>query len=74
MEETVVIGPSLAGIAHRAATRIEDHDAEAYLEYSILFPQDYVVEGFTDTMPVNFGADLTSEELAAVVAYLMTLK
>jgi cytochrome c1 len=32
------------------------------------------VEGFSDTMPTNFGKDLTSEELSAVVAYLMTLK
>lgn len=72
--DTIVIGPSLAGIATRAATRVEGYDAEAYLERSILFPKDYLVEGFTDTMPTNFSKDLTSEELHAVVAYLMTLK
>jgi cytochrome c2 len=69
-----VIGPSLAGIASRAAGRIEGYSAEEYIEDSILFPKDYLVEGFTDTMPTNFGKDLTSEELNAVVAYLMTLK
>ena len=72
--DTIVIGPSLAGIATRAATRMDGYDAPAYLEHSILFPKDYIVEGFTDTMPTNFGKDLTSEELDALVAYLMTLK
>ena len=72
--DTVVIGPSLAGIAMRAATRMEGYDAEAYIEHSILFPRDYIVDGFADTMPTNFGKELTSEELTSVVAYLMTLK
>jgi mono/diheme cytochrome c family protein len=72
--DTVVIGPSLAGIATRAATRVDGYDAEAYLERSILAPGDYIVEGFADTMPTNFGKELTSEELTGVVAYLMTLK
>ena len=72
--DTVVIGPSLAGIATRASTRIQGYSAEEYLEISILSPKEYLVEGFTDTMPTNFGKDLTSDELFAVVAYLMTFK
>lgn len=72
--DTVVIGPSMAGIATRAETRVKGYDAEAYLERSILVPSDYVVDGFTNTMPTNFGKELTSEELTGVVAYLMTLK
>jgi len=72
--DTTVIGPSLAGIAGRAATRMEGYDAEAYLEHSILSPKDYLVDGFPDTMPTNFGRELTSDELSSVVAYLMTLK
>jgi mono/diheme cytochrome c family protein len=72
--DTIVIGPSLAGIATRAATRIEGYTAEEYIEDSILFPKDYIVEGFTDTMPTNFGKDLTSEELNGIVSYLMTFK
>jgi nitric oxide reductase subunit C len=71
---TVVIGPSLAGIATRASTRAEGYSAEGYIEHSILYPKDYIVPDFTDTMPTNFSRDLTSEELSAVVAYLMTLK
>jgi len=72
--DTVVIGPSLSGIATRAGTRVEGYDAEAYIERSILIPDFYVVEGFADTMPTNFGKELTSEELSAVVSYLMTFK
>jgi len=72
--DTIVIGPSLYGIATRAATRVEGYDAEAYIERSILVPTDYLVEGFVNTMPTNFGKELTSEELTAVVSYLMTFK
>lgn len=71
---TVVIGPSLAGVATRAATRVPGYDAQTYLETSILLPEDYLVEGYTNTMPTNFGKELTSEELNSLVAYLMTLK
>lgn len=72
--DTIVIGPSLAGIASRAGTRMEGYTAEEYIETSILNPQKYVVDGFKPTMPTNFAKELTSEELNAVIAYLMTLK
>lgn len=72
--DTVVIGPSLAGIAIRAATRIPNYDAQAYIEESILSPKSYIVEGFPDTMPTNFAKDLTSEEFKGLVAFLLTLK
>lgn len=72
--DTVVIGPSLAAIATRAASRVPGYDTQTYLETSILIPEDYLVDGFANTMPANFGKELTSEEFAALVAYLMTLK
>jgi cytochrome c2 len=72
--DTIVIGPSMAGIATRAGNQVAGYSAEEYIETSILNPKKYLVEGFTDTMPTNFGKDLTSEELTAVIAYLMTLK
>ena len=72
--DTVVIGPSLAGIAARAASRVPEYDTQTYLETSILIPEDYLVEGFANTMPTNFGKELTSDEFSALVAYLMTLK
>lgn len=72
--DTVVIGPSMIGIATRASSRIEGYDAEAYIEESILYPKNYIVENFTDTMPTNFGKELTSDELNGLISYLMTLK
>ena len=72
--DTVIIGPSLAGIATRAGSRLEGYDARSYIETSILSPQDYLVQGFPDTMPTNFAKELTSEEFEAVVEFLMTLK
>jgi len=72
--DTIVIGPSLAGVATRAGSRVEGYDAQAYIESSILLPKEYIVEGFPDTMPTNFARELTSEEFEAVVAFLMTLK
>ena len=71
---TIVIGPSLAGVATRAETRVKDDDARAYIETSILNPGAYVVDGFKDVMPKNFGKDLTSSDFNAIVAYLLTLK
>lgn len=72
--DTIVIGPSLAGVATRAGSRIPGYDAQAYIEMSILSPQEYLVEGFPDTMPTNLAKELTSEEFDAIVAFLMTLK
>ena len=72
--DTIVIGPSLAGVGTRAETRVDGYDARAYIETSILNPGAYIVEGFNDVMPKNFGKDLTSADFDAVVAYLLTLK
>ena len=72
--DTIIIGPSLSGIATRAATRVEGYSAEEYIERSILIPDFYLVDGFADTMPTNFGKELTSEELSALVSYVMTFK
>lgn len=72
--DTIVIGPSLAGVGTRAETRMDGYDARAYIETSILNPGAYIVEGFNDVMPKNFGKDLTSADFDAVVAYLLSLK
>ncbi|MCP4424480.1 MAG: cytochrome c, partial [Chloroflexi bacterium] len=73
-EDTVIVGPSLAGIAAEAGTRVPGQDARTYLYASIFDPGQFLVEGFDDLMPNNFGKELTGEELDAVVIYLLTLE
>ena len=73
--ETVIVGPSLAGIATRGGDRIEGMDAQAYIRDSILNPNAYTVDGFPQgIMPLNMKDALSSEDLDAVVSYLLTLK
>ena len=72
--DTTIVGPSLAGIATQAETRVAGQDARTYLLNAIINPGDHLVEGFQDLMPSNFGTMLTGEEIDAVVAYLMTLE
>lgn len=72
--DTIIIGPSLNGIATRADTRVEGVNAEEYIQLSILRPGDYVVEGFNNVMITNFAKELTNEDMNALVAFLLTLK
>ncbi len=72
--DTIIIGPSLAGVATRAETRVEGQTAEEYLQLSVLRPGDYVVEGFTDIMITNLSKELTNEDMNALMAFLLTLK
>ena len=72
--DTIIIGPSLYGIATRAETRVEGQDAYTYLLTSVMQPDAYLVQGYENLMPNNLSKELTGEELDAVVAYLQTLK
>lgn len=72
--DTIIIGPSLNGVATRAETRVAGLSAEEYITLSILRPGDYVVEGFNNVMITNLAKEVTSEEMNALVAFLMTLK
>jgi len=67
------VGPTLAGIASRAATRKPGYSAEMYLTESIVSPDAYIVEGFQGgIMPANYSQQLSEQQLADVVAFLMT--
>ena len=71
----IVVGPSLAGLASRAASRIPGLDAPAYIRDSITNPTAYIVDGFPDNlMPLDFAQQLPPEDLDAVVAFLLTLE
>jgi nitric oxide reductase subunit C len=67
------VGPSLAGIASRAATAKPDATAEGYILESIIDPDAHVAEGFSGgIMPPNFGQRLDQQQLADLLAFLMT--
>lgn len=71
----VLVGPSHAGIAARAATVVPGITAEEYLKESIINPNAHITEGFTaGVMYQNYGKDLTEQEINDLVAYLLTLK
>ena len=73
--DSVMVGPSLSGLATRASERVPGMDARAYITQSILEPSAYVVEGFPDgLMPKMLAGELSKEDVEAVVAYLLTLR
>jgi cytochrome c5 len=72
--DTIIIGPSLYGIATAAETRVAGMSADEYILMSILRPGDYVVEGFNNVMITNLAKEITNEDMNALVAFMMTLK
>ena len=50
-----------------------DYTLEQYLVESVTRPGDFVVDGYSSgLMPVNFGARMTDQQLADIVAFLLT--
>ncbi len=68
------IGPALDGIAERAATRVEGLDAMGYLKQSIEQPEAYLVEGYQNMMVKGLHSQMSPQEYADLLAYLMSLK
>jgi len=66
-----IVGPSLSGVAARAAALAPEYTVESYIYESITNPNAYVVEGFQpDIMPANYGDRLSEEQLADLVEFL----
>jgi hypothetical protein len=65
------LAPEFAGLAERAAERRPPLPADGYIYESIVYPGEFVVEGYNDVMPHDFGAKMTDQELADVLAYLL---
>jgi mono/diheme cytochrome c family protein len=73
-----LVAPATAGTWTRVQeVRLQDpqfegYTGEHYLVESILHPSDYIVPGFSDLMPKNFGDKLTQQDLADLVAFLQS--
>jgi len=72
--DVVIVGPSLAGITTRAATRVLGMSAESYIRDSIIHPGDFVVPGFPDAMQRNLGDTLSGDQINDLITFLMTLE
>jgi cytochrome c2 len=71
----VLVGPSLAAVASRAGSRVAGKSAEEYLRESILNPDAFTVDGFPEgVMPGGLAGELSDQQTADLVAYLLTLK
>ena len=74
--------PNGEGVGTRAAARIRASDytgtattTEQYLRESIVLPDAFVVDGYPpSTMVMTYGETLGKQELANLIAYLLTLK
>jgi cytochrome c2 len=72
--DTIIVGPSLAGISTRAAAIVPGLSAEEYLRQSILEPDAHVVENFpVSVMPNVWVKELSEEQVDQLVAYLLTI-
>lgn len=71
--EERLIGPGLLNIASRAAQRDPTVSAREYIHTSIVQPGAYVVDGYKDIMPKNWGTVFTPEQQDDLIAYLMSL-
>lgn len=73
--DVVIVGPSQAGLATRAETRVAGKSAEDYIRESITNPDAYVVEGFAPgVMYQNYATDLTQDQIDDIVAYTLSLR
>jgi len=68
-----LVGPGFAGIYERAATRTGYSSSEDYIEASIRYPGEYIVEGYSNLMPASW-EEAEKQEIADIIAYLKTLK
>jgi len=65
-------GPALTGMGERAEDRVEGMTAEEYIHESIVDPSAHVVEGFADIMPKTYDEQFSDEEIANLVAFILT--
>jgi mono/diheme cytochrome c family protein len=68
-----LIGPGLRTVGIRAQTRVPGQSALQYIYTSIVDPSAYVVEGYPDLMPKNWGRAFTDEQVRDIAAYLLSL-
>ena len=74
---TQIVGPTWQGLAGSQVPLADGSSVladEAYLQSSILDPNDQIHEGFQpNVMPVNFAEQLTEEQILEIIAFIQSL-
>jgi cytochrome c2 len=65
-----LVGPSLEGIGDRAGDRIPGLSPTDYIRQSIVTPSAFLVKGFDNVMPQNYGQLLEEEEIEDLIVFL----
>jgi cytochrome c2 len=65
-------GPGLQGISQRAGGRVEDQSAAEYIYLSIVRPSRYIVRGFSNRMYTDYEGKLEPQDIADLIAFLLT--
>lgn len=73
LDGSIVVGPTLKGVAMIAGTRVAGLSAGEYLYQSIISPAAYIVSGYSDEMYGQYGRELSAQQIADLIAYLLTL-
>lgn len=73
LDGSIIVGPSLKGVALVAGTRVSGLSAGEYLYQSIISPAAYIVSGYSNQMYGQYGREPSPQQLADLVAYLLTL-
>ena len=75
-DQNTPVAPTLHGI-YGEETVLTDGSTvtvdDAYLHESIVDPGAKLVEGYNDIMPKNYGADLSEEQIQALIDYIKSL-
>lgn len=66
------VAPNLSGIGQRAAAH--DGGASAYIAQSILEPSAVIVPGYRNIMIANYADHFNEQDMADLVAYLLSLE
>lgn len=73
LAHTALVGPGLVGYGERAAQQVKGESAEEYTFNSIARPAKHVVSGFSNLMYSEYIEKLSPEDVADLIAYLLTL-
>lgn len=66
-------GPTWYNMGNTAIVRVANESPGQYLHHSIVAPNDYIVSGYpANIMPANYEDQLSEQDLATLVAYLLS--